>query len=101
MARSTTPGIAADLREQVELKEGPEDNTVVVFEYCYDLSLKPKKRLYYTFAAIYIEATGNWYSSGQGGGVPREAKHEAFMTLIASSSVKAAWVADTFTKFKP
>lgn len=89
------------LREQVEMRVGPPDETVITFEYCYDLSVKKKSRMYYTFVSLWIAATGQWYTSGRGGGVPREASNEDLLKVLASANVKSARVAIEFSAFKP
>jgi hypothetical protein len=93
--------VAGILREQVEVRKGPSDETIIVFEYCYDTTAKKKERVYYTFVSIWIESQGNWYSSGRGGGVPRESTHDEFMKILASHHVRKASVATEFEQFKP
>jgi hypothetical protein len=90
------------LREQIEQRKGPSDKTVIVFEYTYDdVTVKKRRRTYYTFVAIWIEQQGKWYCSGLGGGVPREPSHEELMKILASFRVKKASVAIDFDRFKP
>jgi hypothetical protein len=93
--------VAEDLRLQVELKVGPEDRTIISFEYCYDTSVSKKHREYYTFVAIWIEATGTWYSTGRAGGVPKECAHDDMVKVLASHNVKSAHVVTELTPFKP
>jgi hypothetical protein len=94
-------GTASDLREQVELREGPEDRTIITFEYTYDLETPPKKRKFYSFVAVWVAQTGKWYSTGLGGGVPREATNDDLMKVLASENVKSAAVVTQTEKFKP
>jgi hypothetical protein len=93
--------VARELREQVELRMGPPNKTVIAFAYCYDTSVKKKRRVYYDFIALWIAETGQWYCTGRGGGVPRESSHEDFMKVLGSHNVKSASVLSGAIPFKP
>jgi hypothetical protein len=93
--------VADILREQVDIRKGPADKTLITFEYAYDLGVKPKKRDYYTFIAVWIEKQGKWYVSGVGNGVPRECDNDSLMKIIAGGHVKSASVATALETFKP
>lgn len=89
------------LREQVDIRKGPADKTLITFEYAYDLEPKPKKREYYTFVGVWIEKQGKWYVTGIGNGVPRECDNDSLMKIIAGGHVKSASVATALEAFKP
>lgn len=90
------------LREQVETRRGPDDKTVVVFDYCYDLKVKKKKRELYSYSAVYIASQDKWFISGINTGVvPRDIGHLEFMTLLSKPNVITAQVAVAFETFKP
>jgi hypothetical protein len=92
------------LREQVESNSPPEDGTVVVFEYTWQIGsehigLKPSKRAYYTFAALWV--AGQWYVTGQHTSLSRTYTHVTFMQMLATENVRKASVAARFEAFKP
>lgn len=93
--------VADVLRDQVEIRQGPLDKTIITFEYAYDLSVKKKKRDYYTFVSVWIADKGRWFNSGTGSGVPRDCEHEALMKIVASAHVKSASVVTALEAFKP
>jgi hypothetical protein len=98
---SMDPSLVETLREQVAIRQGPDDKTIILFDYCYDTSVKRKRRVYYDFIAIWIAETGNWYCTGRGGGVPRETTHDELMKILGSTHVRRASVAVAFEAFKP
>jgi hypothetical protein len=100
MAKTRNP-VAVDLREKVESREGPDDRTIIVFEYVYEMSGKKKDWEYYTFVAVWIEDKGRWFCSGIGNGVPREADNDTLMKILASKHVKSASVVTEVEAFKP
>jgi hypothetical protein len=90
------------LREQVEARRGPDDKTVIIFDYVYDLSVKKKHRTVYTFVAVWIEAQNKWYVTGEAGNIiGNSATHENLMTTLAKPNVIQATVVTEAEVFKP
>lgn len=93
--------IAAVLREQVADRQGPEDGTVVRFEYNFDLAKTKKERVLYTYTAIFIAATDRWYVSGQGDALNKAYSQTSFLDLLGKPNTVSAKVAIKFEAFKP
>ena len=93
--------LAGTLREEVESRQGPEDGTVVRFQYCYDLTAKKKERTYYMYVAVFVADKDRWFISGQGSSISREQSHRELMELLAKPSTITADVATGFDTFKP
>lgn len=93
---------AATLREQVDAKKGPDNGTVVTFDYVFDLESKPKHQKVYTYAAIWIADQNRWYLSGASRSAIGEVhEHDAFISIIARPNTKKAWVLNGKARFKP
>ena len=97
---------AARLAEQIDLHSGPEDGTVVRFDYTFDGEDerndwgKKIKRRYYTYVAVWIRDAAKWYLTGVSNGLPRELKNDDFMVTLASGKTRRVQVATVFDKIK-
>lgn len=93
-----------NLREQIDLNSGPEDGTVVRFDYTFESKGKTDygrkvKRRYYTYAAIWIADTNCWHLTGRGNLTETQNNRE-FMALLASSSARRVKVATVLDAIK-
>lgn len=91
------------LREQVDLRQGPDDGTIVSFSYVFDLETKKKHRKAYTYVAVWIEEQGRWYLSGLNarGHLGETLEHTAFLGVLARPNTRKAWVMTGRERFKP